>query len=202
MRFLGILILSVLVVVTFSAAVIGQAPGPAPAPPPLAPLRMPPPMAIRSVCPSQILSISMNMVTSSMTDCTDEQRSKITDAQEKFQAKLTTLNTALQAATKQLVDAIAGDSTPAQLKELSGNASKAEADVLQTRVDFWAELKTILTPDQYKKVAIQPQMRFQAMGSGSGGPRMLPPIIPPPTPPAGTPPPAPPAAPPAPPAAK
>jgi Spy/CpxP family protein refolding chaperone len=184
MRFIGILLLSVLVIVMFSAAVCAQVPAPTdpapvaasapppPPPPPPPPSRTPPSPIVRNVCPSLMLSLPMNIANGPMMEyiaLTDEQKPKITEAQEKFQTKLLALNTTLQAATKQLVDAIAaGDATPAKLKELSVNASKAEAEVLQARVDLWDELKNILTAEQYKKLASQTQNRFQGPGAFGG----------------------------------
>jgi hypothetical protein len=119
----------------------------------------------------------------------EPQKPKLTEAREKFEAKLVTLNTALQAATRQLVEAIvAGNCTPAKMKELSSNASKAEADVLQARVEFWGELKTLLNADQYAKLANQPQARFEGPVARmfmtprtSGAPPLLPAGTPPPT---------------------
>lgn len=189
MRFLGILLLSVLVVALFSASAFADAPAaptaqaapaaaatitPAPPPPPHTVL---PPM-VRNICPATVVSLPPNAVTGALSaalNLTEDQKPALTDAQDKFQAKIVTLSTTLQAATKQLVEAIAAaDTTPDKLKELTANASKADADVLQARVEFWGVLKGLLTPDQYKIVARQPMVKIEGASLMSLGGSLTP----------------------------
>jgi hypothetical protein len=209
MRFLGILLLSVLVVALFSLSAYADAPAaPAAAATPAAPVAatiapVPPPPAhtvlppiVRNICPATILTLPPNAVLGALApalNLTEDQKPALMDAQDKFQAKIVGLSTTVQAATKQLVEAIAAaDTTPEKLKELTSNASKADADVLHARVEFWGVLKGLLTPDQYKIVARQPMIKIDAPYLMSPGGFPTPrtgeaPVTPPPTPPAAAP---------------
>jgi len=73
---------------------------------------------------------------------TEEQKPKLAAAQKTYDDKIAQLNTAMQTAMKQVVEALcASDTTPAKLKELAAQAGKIDVDAFQARVDFIAEMK-------------------------------------------------------------
>ncbi|MDO8588620.1 MAG: hypothetical protein Q7T82_16450 [Armatimonadota bacterium] len=164
-----------------------------PAPPPGSP--MPLASSARVVCPANVALIPMRLdVNMSMgfLEVTEEQKPKLAALQKTFDTRMMEIGATVRSTTKQLIDALCAEgTTPAKLKELGAKASDADAKILQARLDFWLDLKAVLTADQYKKLVEMAQRRMEGpISSGSGGrPGGLPVV--PPAPPAAPPPPAP-----------
>jgi len=102
---------------------------------------------------------------------TDDQKTKLKDIMtqsdatmapllKKFADALQTLRTALTAASFD----------PRNVKSLAAAAEKAEADIVNARIDVWTKIRGVLTADQITKLqTIMAQPRGTGAGMGPGG---------------------------------
>jgi Spy/CpxP family protein refolding chaperone len=98
---------------------------------------------------------------------TDDQKTKLTDIIAKNEQTLQPLMQKCSQAAQALRAAILAPTYDAQkVKELSVIAEKAEADVINARIDTWTQIRSVLTTEQAAKL-----QAAMTMPRGPGGMR-------------------------------
>ena len=149
--------------------------GPAPPGPGQGPLLGPrPAMMPRAQCPTLAVAVPLNMDLILRDDAlqpTPEQRQKIDDLQKKYRKLMADAASQSQAATLALIQALISEKPDAaKLPDLAAAASKADAEALKTSINFWTDLRSLLTEAQNKKLAEMLQRRLMpSLEPGMGG---------------------------------